>query len=195
VDVIISSVRLVLMEGGRKSKLDLPNRKVALDVQIEIFTKQLQLAYNKHKFVSVHCVYEWDKLFKTITSLGLKDFDNMILLHSFQAEAKLVERFKTLKCWFSISPGCINEKNYKMLKSLPLDNIVLESDAPSMFNKAIYNTEDEYNFYPIKDEKTQNHPMSILQAGRVLSEILEIGYDDLMKIIAKNSKRLISKLI
>jgi Tat protein secretion system quality control protein TatD with DNase activity len=166
-----------------------------LDTQIDIFTKQLLLAHKKNKFVSVHCVYEWEQLYKTIETLKLTNYENMILLHSFQADAKLVERFGSLNCWFSISPGCINEKNYKMLKSLPLESIVLESDAPSMFNKAIYNNENEYNFYFMKDEKYQNHPVSILQTVKELAEILEMSCEEFMKIISKNSKKLISKLI
>jgi Tat protein secretion system quality control protein TatD with DNase activity len=166
-----------------------------LDTQIDIFKKQLILANSKHKFVSIHCVYEWDKLYKAMDALKLENYDNMILLHSFHADSKLVNKFKNFNCWFSISPGCFNEKNYAMLKQIPLENLVLESDAPSMFNPAIYDKTEDYNFYAIKDEKTQNHPLSVLQLGKALAKLYEINLNDFMKIISKNSKKLISKLI
>jgi Tat protein secretion system quality control protein TatD with DNase activity len=157
----------------------------------------MELGIARNKFISIHCVYEWDKLYKALDALDIKDYDHKILLHSFQAESKLVDKFKKFNCWFSLSPGCLVEKNYQMIKSLPMDLLVLESDAPSMFNKAIYDNEEQYNFYIKNEDKNipQNHPMSILQLGKVLSELFEIGYEDFMKIITKNNKKLISKLL
>ena len=48
-----------------------------------------------------------------------------------------------LNVFYSISSSCFTKSNYEMLKVIPNDKLLLESDAPSMFNKSIYDNETE----------------------------------------------------
>ena len=64
-----------------------------------------------------------------------------ILLHSYMGSASLVKDFLKFGCMFSISIGCLTEKHLHMVKVIPLDNLVLESDSPCLFNKELV---DEY---------------------------------------------------
>lgn len=56
---------------------------------------------------TIHCVYEWDKLFKSLSK-----YKNEIpfILHSFQGNLKQTKKFNELNCFYSISPGCFIEK-------------------------------------------------------------------------------------
>jgi Tat protein secretion system quality control protein TatD with DNase activity len=107
----------------------------------------------------------------------------------------MLEKFNKYNVWFSVSPGCVIEKNYDMLKLIPLDRLLLESDAPSMFNSKIYESEDEYNYYPKEGDRFKNHPISIFSLSKKLSSIRGIDFNDFKKIIWENNKKLISYLI
>jgi Tat protein secretion system quality control protein TatD with DNase activity len=86
--------------------------------------------------------------------------NNKIILHSFQGKKKHIEKFNNLNCYFSISSGCYSKSNFDMLKMLPNNKILFESDSPSMFNKEIYSNENDYkHFY--NENKKNNSPESI----------------------------------
>jgi TatD DNase family protein len=184
------------IDGGK------PKKQVPLDKQIEIFSHQMKLANQLNKLVTIHCVYEWDKLYKTFEALNSNnEIQNLkngkIILHSFQGTVKHIAKFNNFDVWYSISPGCFNEKNQEMLKSIPLDKLLLESDSPSMFNLAIYDKEDEYNFYLLDPEtkKPRNHPMSILKLLEKFAQLRELQISDFKKIIMNNSGKIIKYLL
>lgn len=158
----------------------------------------MELAEKYKKLVTIHCVYEWEKLFKSIDNMKNKENlgnNSRIILHSFQGTLKIMEKFKKFNPWFSISPGCFNEKNFDMIRKIPLENMLLESDSPSMFNDLIYDDENKYDFY-YKEEngKFKNHPISIIDLGSKIAELKEISYDKFINQIKINSKKII-KLI
>jgi Tat protein secretion system quality control protein TatD with DNase activity len=109
-------------------------------------------------------------------------------------------KFLKFNPWFSLSAGCFIEKNFEMIKEIPLDRLLLESDSPSMFNKNIYEKEEDYSFYftEISDVneniKYQNHPMSILNLGRKIAELKNIDYEYLMDKVKINSSIVINKI-
>jgi Tat protein secretion system quality control protein TatD with DNase activity len=83
-----------------------------------------------------------------------------------------------------------------MLNSLPFEKILLESDSPSMFSKNIYLSENEYSFY-FKDEKNEikNHPLSIVNLAKKLSNLRKIPFNDFLRQIIKNNIHFLKKLI
>lgn len=164
-----------------------------LDKQIEIFVKQLEFANETNKLVTIHCVYEWEKLYKILEKSSISNLvNNKIILHSFQGTKKMVEKFNKFNPWFSISAGCYSHKNEEMIKAIPADRLILESDSPSMFNKHIYSSEKEYDYY-FKDENShfKNHPMSILSLSKKVSEVKEVDSNEFIKIISNNYKQII----
>ncbi len=188
-------------EENPKSKILLTLRKVPLDKQIEIFKKQLEFANEENKLVTIHCVYEWEKLFKAIENSSISNLTtDRIILHSFQGTKKIMEKFKKFNVWFSISPGCFNEKNSEMINDIPVERLLLESDAPSMFNKDIYDNKEEYDFYFKEintdgNEKYKNHSMCIYNLAKKVAALKKIEFDSFMKIMSKNYRRIISVLI
>lgn len=171
-------------------------RKVPLNTQIEIFIKQFDLAEKYKKLVNIHCVYEWEKLFKAIENHMNKDnlvSKSKIVLHSFQGTSKIADKFLKFNTWFSISPGCYNDKNFEMLRKLPIENMLLESDSPSMFNEVIYDDKSRYDFY-YKEEngKFKNNPISIVDLSVKIAELKEISYEKFLNQMKFNSSKIIN---
>ena len=71
------------------------------------------MANNLKKLVTIHCVYEWEKLIKVILSSDISNLEYKIILHSFQGKKKDISKLNSKNIWFSISPGCFCEKVIK----------------------------------------------------------------------------------
>ncbi len=79
-----------------------------------------------------------------------------------------------------------------MLKMLPNNKILFESDSPSMFNKLVYNSEDDYkDFY--NEEKKLNSPESIIFLCKKLAELKGINEEEFRKIIYENSLKILEE--
>jgi len=70
----------------------------------------LDLANDLKKVVTIHCVYEWEKLVKILLSSNISNLEYKIILHSFQGKKKDLLKLTNKNIWFSISPGCYTEK-------------------------------------------------------------------------------------
>lgn len=173
------------IDGGKIKKT------FPLQEQIEIFKLQLQYANDNNLLVHIHCVYEWDKLYKIMTTMKLNTLikNKKIILHSFQGKLKHIEKFKKLNVYFSISSGCFTQSNYPMLEALPNEQILLESDAPSMFNKDIYDNEECYKNFP-KGNKVKNSPESIVFLCDKYAELKKMSSEEFRLIILNNYKEI-----
>lgn len=113
-----------LDKGTRGKKVDFAD-------QIETFQKQLQLAKELKRPASVHCVRAFGDLLPVMKSLG--PFPAGVILHSYLGSAEMVPEFAKLGAYFSFSGYLMSMKESKakkMLKSVPADRILLETDAP-----------------------------------------------------------------
>ena len=178
------------IDGGKIKKT------FSLDNQIEIFKKQLMYANENNLLVHIHCVYEWDKLYKIMSNMKLDNLikNKKILLHSFQGKVKHINKFNNLNCYYSISSGCFSTGNYEMLKNLPLDKILFESDSPSMFNKSVYDNEKQYqHFY--SEEKKNNSPESIKYLCIKMAELRNIKLEELANAVYNNSLEVLKEFL
>ena len=178
------------IDGGKIKKT------FPLNDQIEIFKKQLSYANDNNLLVHIHCVYEWDKLYKIMSNMNLDNLikNKKILLHSFQGKAKHINKFNNLNVYYSISSGCYTTGNYEMLKNLPLDKILFESDSPSMFNKAVYDDEKNYSHFYSQDKKN-NSPESIKYLCIKLAQLRNMTFEDLAKKVYNNSLEILKEFI
>ncbi|KAG9455344.1 hypothetical protein H6P81_008248 [Aristolochia fimbriata] len=106
-------------------------REIDFQSQIEVFEQQLKLAKEIEKPASVHCVRAFGDVLQAMQSIG--PFPAGVILHSFQGSAEVVPGFAKLGAYFSFSGYIMSlktQKAKKMLKAVPTDRILLESDAP-----------------------------------------------------------------
>ncbi|GLT59750.1 hypothetical protein SLA2020_325510 [Shorea laevis] len=113
-----------LDKGSRGKQIDFTS-------QVEVFQQQLQLAKELKKPASVHCVRAFGDLLQIMKDLG--PFPEGVILHSYLGSAEMVPEFANLGAYFSFSGYLKHMKQQKakiMLKAIPSERILLESDAP-----------------------------------------------------------------
>ncbi len=144
------------------------------EVQQERFKKQLELAERLNKPVVIHTR---DAMEDTVNIL--KDYPNITgVIHcypgSLETAKQLVDRF-----YLGIG-GTLTFKNSKkaveVVKDIPLDRIVIETDCP-------YLTPE-----PFRGKR--NEPIYVEYVAKKIAEIKEISVEDVTKITTENAKKL-----
>nr|CAD1844586.1 unnamed protein product [Ananas comosus var. bracteatus] len=122
---------------GKKINFD----ETAISSQEEVFVQQLELAKELERPVSVHCVRAFGDLLGILKFLSHKDVGYLSFL-PVKRSANMVASLANLGSYFSFSGYLTNMKVQnakKILRSVPLDRILLETDAPD--GLSTWNTE------------------------------------------------------
>lgn len=112
-------------------------KKIDFTAQVEIFREQLQLAKVLKRPASVHCVRAFGDLLEIMKSMG--PFPAGLVLHSYMGSAEMVPELSKAGGYFSFSGFLMSMKESKakkLLKSIPPERILLETDAPDALPKA-----------------------------------------------------------
>lgn len=160
-----------------------------IESQVEAFRWQLELAAKLNRPVSIHCLKAWGLLDQTLRSTPLPD--RGFLLHSYGGPAEMIPGFAGLGAYFSLSPYFIHERKSaqrEVFKSVPLDRLLAESDAPDMWPP------DAVNPHPLRDKAghSLNHPANIELSYRVLTELRGVPLDVLAPQLERNFHQLFS---
>ncbi|XP_020243444.1 uncharacterized protein LOC109821691 [Asparagus officinalis] len=113
------------LDKGSKGK------KIEFSEQIDVFRKQLELGMELERPVSIHCVRAFGDLLEVLKDTG--PFPAGVILHSYLGSAEMVSPLSNLGAYFSFSGYLTSMKSTKakkMLKAVPMDRILLETDAP-----------------------------------------------------------------
>lgn len=111
-------------------------RQIDFTDQLEVFRLQVQLAKELKRPASIHCVRAYGDLLDVMKSIG--PFPAGVVLHSYLGSAELVPEFAKLGAYFSFSGFLMSlkeSKAKKILKSVPHERILLETDAPDALPK------------------------------------------------------------
>ncbi|SJZ97453.1 TatD DNase family protein [Cetobacterium ceti] len=144
--------------------------------QQEIFRRQLKLAQKLNMPVSIHTRDAMEDTVKI-----LKEFPDIKgVIHcypgSVETAKELIDRF-----YLGIG-GALTFKNAKKLvnvvKEIPLDRLVLETDCPYMA--------------PEPNRGKRNEPIYVKFVGEKIAEIKGISYEEVAKVTTENAKRLYS---
>lgn len=113
-----------------------------LQLQQQVFTKQLAYAEQVHKPVIIHT-----KGMEQETLRILKTYFNTYLLHWYSS-TEYIEDYLDLGCYFSIGPSFASEASvHYLLSAVPLDKVLLESDGMASIAWAL-NQELPLSAYP-----------------------------------------------
>ncbi|KAA8515329.1 hypothetical protein F0562_018441 [Nyssa sinensis] len=119
-----------LDKGSRGRQIDFMD-------QVEIFRQQLELAKELNRPATIHCVRAFGDLLQIMKSVG--PFPAGVILHSFLGSAEMVPGLAELGAYFSFSGFLMSMKESKakrMLKAVPAERILLETDAPDALPKS-----------------------------------------------------------
>lgn len=143
------------------------------EVQREIFIKQLAFAKDRNMPVIIHTRNAFEDLFPI-----LEKFRPRGVLHAFSGDEGAVEKGLSLGLYFGIG-GTVTFKNAKIrevVRSIPLDKIVLETDSPFLTP------------HPWRGKR--NEPAYLLRIAGELSSILGVSLEKLAEITTSNAREL-----
>lgn len=102
----------------------------------------------------------------------LEEHDVPALLHCYSGDLGLAERAIGLGCPISIPTSvCYSNPKKELVERLPLESLVLESDAPFL----------------APTPKTRNTPLNITQSAEVVAEVKGLSQDQVEDVTSKNA--------
>ncbi len=154
-----------------------------IDAQLECFRAQLALAVEFDRPATIHCLCAFGLLEETLRSVTLPR--RGFLLHSYGGPAEMIPSFVALGARFSLSPYFGHPRKAAQLavfRSVPLDRLLAETDAPDMWPPA------ELNPHPLQSAQgtTLNHPANLRVSYELLAQVRGMPVDELQGIIAAN---------
>ncbi|MFH1857251.1 MAG: TatD family hydrolase [Candidatus Omnitrophota bacterium] len=160
--------------------LDFAIQNVDVEEQKEVFLKQLELALKYKRPVSIHCRKAHEALIDILENKG--PFENGGIIHSYSGSAELIKRFCGLG--FSISFSCSitrsgNKKGRNTLKSVPLENLVLETDSPDILPAGWAGL---------------NEPANLILVVKTAAGLLNLSEEEIARITSNNTKKIFGNL-
>ena len=185
-DIITSSEIIKNLKENEKiigigeTGLDFYYNNSEKEKQISSFKKHIEASIESKKPLIVH---SRDAEKETFDILNAYKNDNLkILMHCFTGSKEFSEKLLTLNSYFSAS-GIITFKNsldlQNTFKSLPMDNILIETDSPFLA--------------PVPKRGKKNEPSFIDFTATKLAEIKNLSKEDLIKITTDNFNKLFFK--
>lgn len=133
--------------------IDLYWDKTLLDKQQQVFHEQIQLAKNKNLPIVIHCRDAFDEVFEVLESH--KGEDLFGIFHCFTGNLEQAKRALGYNMKLGIG-GVVTFKNGgldKFLYEIPLENIVLETDAPYLSPSPYRGKRNESSYLKLIAEK------------------------------------------
>ncbi len=122
-----------LRAGVGEIGLDGAVRPRRLEQQQSLFMRQLLMAQEFERPVSIHCRRAWEPLLEVLQKVG--PLPQGIVIHAYSGSAELVESLLRLGAFFSFSGSITNPAYAKagdLVRAVPQDRLLIETDAPDM---------------------------------------------------------------
>lgn len=146
--------------------------KSNLTLQIECFKKQLELAIKYNKPCIIHCREAYAEI-----DNFLKGYKAPGVFHCFTGNLEHLKRVLEMGFYVSYTGNVTYDGTYDLLiKNTPLDRLLLETDAPFLA--------------PCSLKGQRNEPKNVLIISKYISEIKEIGLNELLEKSTINTERL-----
>jgi TatD DNase family protein len=183
-------------------------RRAPLAEQAEVFLVQLALATAENRPVSIHCLQAYGQLDELLHAhpVPARGF----LLHAYAGPAALIPRFAALGAYFSfngyflkdaLAPAHRNPNlkcnligdtlgsgsRLEAFKKVPIDRLLVETDAPAMPLPAAWRT---HKLPPVADGAPLNHPGNLDAAYTALAALRGLPLAELTAHVSANFSRL-----
>ncbi|MEM9283151.1 MAG: TatD family hydrolase [Verrucomicrobiota bacterium] len=103
-----------------------------IGLQRDVFLRQMELAREKKRAVTIHCLKAWGHLLDCLESI---EWSAPFLLHSYSGPREMIDKFLALGAYFSLSGYFFHPNKREKLETfeaIPKERILLETDAPDM---------------------------------------------------------------
>ncbi len=146
--------------------------------QLDAFETQLDWAKQLHLPLSIHCRNAFDKMVKILEKK--QDGDLRGIMHCFTGTEEEAKAYLELGFHLGLG-GVTTYKNCGVkdfLPDLPLDKIVLETDAPYLA--------------PVPCRGKRNEPAFLVHTAQRIADILQMPVEELAAVTTANAKSLFS---
>lgn len=147
-----------------------------LEIQIDVFKKQLDIAKNNNLPVIIHNRETTQDIYNIISSEKYKDLT--YIMHSFAQGPEEASMLMALDVYFSFS-GIVTFKNAQAVRDalmiVPIDRILVETDSPFLT--------------PSPHRGKTNYPEYTRLTIKKIAETRKIELEEMADIIFENSKR------
>jgi TatD DNase family protein len=163
-------------------------RRASLAEQIEVFTWQLTEAAERNLPVTIHCIDAWGALAEVLRAgpVPARGF----LLHAYGGSADLAKEFAQLGAYFSFNGYFLHARQgakRDVFASLPLDRLLVETDAPAMPLPVEAQT---HSLPGLADGNPINHPGNIGAVYVGLAGLRNMPLQELETVVGANFRRL-----
>ncbi|KAK4774105.1 hypothetical protein SAY87_029124 [Trapa incisa] len=178
-------------------------KSIDFDDQVLVFTQQLELAKELNRPASVHCVRAFGDLLDIMKRVG--PFPCGVVLHSYSGSAEMVPQLAEVGAYFSFSGLNMSMKESKakrILKAVPLERMLLESDAPDGLPKSELESLVPLDNNPLGHERSStsdtteteplNHPANVRAVLNYVARLLEMPTEELANQSYQNALQVFS---
>ncbi|KAK3097688.1 hypothetical protein FSP39_012138 [Pinctada imbricata] len=145
------------------------------DIQREVLRRQVKFAMENDLPVNVHSRSAGKPTIQTLKECNAKN----VLLHAFDGKPSAAMEGIKEGYFFSIPPSIVrSEQKQKLVKTIPLDHILLETDSPALG----------------PDRENRNVPENIRISCEEIARIKNISIKDVQDMTFSNSLKLFPKL-
>lgn len=151
-----------------------------MEIQRPVFIAQLRLARMLDRPLTIHCLKAWGALFEAFAEAPPP---SRFLMHSFGGSIETARRLIPLGAYFSFSGHFLHPRKSAVLdviRQLPPDRILLETDAPDMLPPP------EIITHPLPEN--HNHPANLPAIGHALAAALDISPETLAELTRRNAQ-------
>lgn len=168
------------------------------DIQLKYFEYQFELSEKLKLPLFLHCRNSFDDFVEIMERNKGRYTEGVV--HSFTGTLDEMKRFVEMGFYIGVN-GCSmkTEENVKVVKEIPLDKLMLETDAPwcdirpthasSKFVKTDFPSKRKDKWDPKYMVKGRNEPCTMIRVLEAVSKIKEIDEDKLANIVYENTMK------
>lgn len=187
----LESLLEAVPSGIGETGLDQALEPLHKEAQEEVFRTQLQLARKHYRPVAIHCRRAWGWLMDVIKT---ETMPGRFQLHSYGGSVELIAPLAELGAYFSFGGSCLYENNRRAkasLREVPLDRLLIETDAPTMLPPEQYRVRKVFS----AAGEEQNHPANLTLIREGIAGILDLSPEALQEQLWENSERFLHGII
>jgi TatD DNase family protein len=157
------------------------------DDQEAVFTAQWQLACERHRPVTIHCLRAWGRLFDLLRAEP--PHPRGFLLHSYGGPLEMVPSLARLGAYFGFPGYFLHARKVRQraaFRGVPPDRLLVETDAPDQL------LPEAWNHYPLNHPAgaALNHPANLAAVYQGLAEFFAEDVHQLASRVDRNFRRL-----
>ncbi len=139
--------------------------------QLELFNEWITIATEERLPLTVHSRSAGREALKAVVSSGLK----RVLMHAYDGKVGHAMEAAEMGIFFSIPASVVHsEQKQKLARRIPMESLVLETDAPVLS--------------PFKDQR--NEPTNLTYAANEIARLKRIDVEAVAEITSKNARKL-----